>query len=177
MITNLYQSFLKFSETPYRQEPFDSVKISTPISLMILITYRPNEIKKATVFPCPSHVINLQSQEVACTSWLCYTWWLYLISGFQDFVTIIMSYLLIFIFLHTFSTMIRSDTLIAELGTITIPIVEYRKYQQRMLNIAGNGIFIYKIDISYQQMVQIPEDVSSCYCLYFIFALTFDKQV
>jgi len=73
--------------------------------------------------------------------------------------------------------MIRSDTLIAELGTITIPIVEYRKYQQRMLNIAGNGILVYKIDISYQQMVHIPEDVSSCYCLYFIFALTFNKQV
>jgi len=48
MITNLYQSFLKFSETPYRQEPFDSVKISTSISLMILITYRPKEIKKPT---------------------------------------------------------------------------------------------------------------------------------
>lgn len=26
----------------------------------------------------------------------------------------------------TFSTMIRSDTLIAELGTVTIPIVEYK---------------------------------------------------
>ena len=54
-------------------------------------------------------------------------------------MTIIMSYSLIFVNLHTFSTMIRSDTLIAELGTVTMPTVEYRKYQYY---IAGHDILI-----------------------------------
>lgn len=37
--------------------------------------------------------------------------------------------------------MIRSDTLIAELGTVTIPAVKYKKIQQRMLNLFMVMIF------------------------------------
>ena len=45
METNLYQSFLKFSETPYQQEPFDSVKISKKNCVNINI----NDLKTYTL--------------------------------------------------------------------------------------------------------------------------------
>lgn len=105
MITNLYQSFLKFSETPYRQEPFDSVKISTSISLMILIAYRPKEIKKATVFPCPSHVINQESRGSLHFMTLLHLMTLsnFWISGFCD------NYYVIFVDIYFFTYLLNYD--------------------------------------------------------------------
>ena len=61
-------------------------------------------------------------------------------------MTMIISYLLIFVYLHTFSTMIRSDTLIAELGTVTIPAVKYKK-TKNVECICGNDILILFINI------------------------------